>query len=141
MSLEKPVFPVTIFYDGACPVCSREMALYRRRVPAGRLNFVDIADPHFDPTVFDRSLEDFMAQMHVRDSEGRFYMAVEGFWAIWQAFPPLSIYRALGHLVSLPGVDLFASFGYQLFARVRRFLPARQQPCVGDHCHLPHPHH
>ena len=39
---------LTVFFDGACPICSREIAHYRRRDSEGRLRLVDIAAPSFD---------------------------------------------------------------------------------------------
>ena len=35
----------TVYYDGACPLCSGEMQLLMRRNTAGLLAFVDIAAP------------------------------------------------------------------------------------------------
>jgi predicted DCC family thiol-disulfide oxidoreductase YuxK len=39
---------LTLFYDGLCPLCSREIAHYRRRMPEGAADFIDITDPTFD---------------------------------------------------------------------------------------------
>ena len=32
----------TVYYDGACPICSREIAQYRKVQGAERLDFVDV---------------------------------------------------------------------------------------------------
>ncbi|MEC8852758.1 MAG: DCC1-like thiol-disulfide oxidoreductase family protein, partial [Pseudomonadota bacterium] len=43
MATPKPTAPLTIFYDGGCPLCAREIAFYRRRAGAGRLDWIDVA--------------------------------------------------------------------------------------------------
>jgi predicted DCC family thiol-disulfide oxidoreductase YuxK len=132
-----PAFPLTIFFDGACRVCAAEMAVYRSRETSGRLLFVDISAHDFVPGSHGISLEDFMAQLHVIDSTGAVYRGVEGFWAIWQAFPGSSWYGLLGRLIMLPGINGLAWLGYRLFARYRRFLPRRRHTCTGASCRLP----
>lgn len=129
-----PVFPLTVFYDGACSVCAAEMAHYRRKNHGGRLVFADISAPDFDPAPYGISLADFMAQMHAIDDAGRVYRGVEAFWAIWQAFPASSLYGLLGTLVMLPGVNPLARLGYRGFARIRRYLPKRNSPCDSGTC-------
>ena len=38
-----------LLYDGDCPLCMREVNMLRRRDTAGRIEFVDIASPEYDP--------------------------------------------------------------------------------------------
>ena len=130
-----PQFPLTIFYDGACRVCAAEMSLYRKRDRTSRLVFVDISDPGFGLERNGITLDDFMAQMHAIDHCGTIYRGIEGFWAIWQAFPGSTWYGLLGRLVMLPGVNMLARTGYGLFARYRRYLP-RRHTCTDGTCRL-----
>lgn len=122
----KPEFPLKVFYDGSCYVCSTGMAVYMNKDHGGRLEFIDISDPDFDAGVYGITLDDFMYQMHAIDRTGRLYRGVEGFWAIWQAFPASSRYGLLGRLVTLPGIDVIARIAYRIFARVRKYLPKKQ---------------
>jgi len=134
---EEVVFPLTVFYDGSCPVCAREMAHYRRKSRGGRLVFVDISAPGFEPQRYGRSLQEFMARMHAMDAEGRVYRGVDAFPVIWQTFPD-PFYRLLGSFIRLPGIHLLARLGYALFARFRPYLPRRAAACDSDHCHPGH---
>lgn len=34
-----------VYFDGACPVCSREIATYRRAQGAEALRFIDVSRP------------------------------------------------------------------------------------------------
>jgi predicted DCC family thiol-disulfide oxidoreductase YuxK len=48
-------YPMTLLFDGACPVCSLEMDNFKARNQDGLLVFVDTANPEFDPTQSPRS--------------------------------------------------------------------------------------
>lgn len=131
-----PCFPLTVFYDGACPVCAAEMSHYRKCDRSGRLVFVDISAAGFEQERHGISREEFMAQMHAIDQGGTVYRGVEGFWAIWQAFPGSTWYGLLGRVIVLPGVNGLARAGYGIFARFRRYLPRRRHGCTDGTCQL-----
>lgn len=38
-------YPLTVFYDGACTLCSREMGFMKRLDRKDRLRFEDFSDP------------------------------------------------------------------------------------------------
>lgn len=134
--MDKPVFPLKVFYDGACIVCSTEMGHYRKKDGGQRLLFVDISAPEFDPAAYGIPLSEFMAQMHAIDDEGRIFRAIDAFRAIWQAFPASTFYGFLGTVIALPGINALARLGYRLFARYRRYLPRRTSACTSDYCYL-----
>ncbi len=117
-------FPLQIFYDGSCRVCSREMQVYQRRESADRLQFIDISAPGFIATDHDRSLAEFTRELHVRDSAGQFYTGVAAFARIWSALPESPLYSLLGQAVSLPGVRQGADLGYATLARLRHLFPS-----------------
>jgi predicted DCC family thiol-disulfide oxidoreductase YuxK len=133
---DAPAYPLRIFFDGSCSVCAGEMEVYRRKEHAGRLVFVDISAPDFDPTPFGILLETFMYEMHAVDREGNIYRGVEAFRAIWQALPTSTWYGLLGALVTLPGVSLLARLAYWSFARLRKFLPKGHDACKDGTCGL-----
>jgi len=132
---QEAVFPLTVFYDGSCRVCAREMAHYRTKSHGGRLLFVDISDPHFDPQTYGRSLEVFMAQMHVIDAQGRLFLGVDAFPVIWDALPG-PLYRLLGRTLRCPGIHRLARLGYRAFARLRSYLPKKAAACDSGSCRL-----
>jgi len=133
----RPEFPLTVFYDGSCIVCSREIDHYRQQAHGGKLRFVDISAPDFEPARHGRSSREFMAQMHVRDARGRYFLGVDSFPAIWEALPGAG-YHWLAKWIRLPGIHLLATLGYKLFARLRVFLP-RRRDCGQGQCDLGHP--
>jgi len=124
--LKKPEFPLKVFYDGSCYVCSTEMFVYMRKNHEGRLEFVDISMPDFNPDQYGMSLSDFMFQMHAIDRTGRVYRGPDAFRAIWQAFPASAWYGFLGVLVTFPGIRILVRMAYLTFARIRKYLPKRK---------------
>ena len=126
-------YPLTVFYDGACGVCSREMTHYRS-IADQRLLFVDISAADFDAASYGKSAAEFQAMLHVRDGEGRYFTGVEAFRRLWESLPS-PFYPLLSGLVGLPGIHFAARTGYALFARFRHLLPASHAascPVSGD---------
>ena len=130
---------IEIFYDGSCRVCDREMAYYRERDSSGIFKFIDIAAPGFEAHLHGRQKGELMARLHVRDKDGNFHTGVDGFAVIWDALPGEHL-TWLATLVRLPGMHAVASLGYELFARVRPWLPKNRRECDGDNCRWGHPH-
>jgi predicted DCC family thiol-disulfide oxidoreductase YuxK len=132
----KPEFPLRVYYDGACILCSSEVERYGRMDRDGCLILVDISIPEFDPAPLGITLDEFMFQMHVIDRSGRVYRNIEAFWAIWQAFPASTLLGLLGKLITLPLVNPVARLCYRCFARIRRYLPKRTDVCSGGTCRI-----
>lgn len=130
-----PAYPVQVFYDGACPVCAREIRHYLRADRACNLIPVDISRPDFDPGRWGIPREAFMEEIHVIDRNGRVFRGIDGFRAIWLAFPGTRRYRLLAWLVSLTPINRIARLGYACFARLRHYLPSTTvDRCTGTSC-------
>ena len=118
-SMEKPAEEArsTVFFDGGCPMCRREIAHYQRLDEAGRIRWLDI---HREPDAVAEvgvSWETAMQRLHVRSGSGVLYTGVPAFVAIWRELPR---YRWLARLVSAtPGLILLLDFAYGRFARWR----------------------
>lgn len=105
-----------VYYDGACPVCSREIANYRRAEGAEALRFVDVsqADATMAPGL---TREAALARMHVRRPDGSMASGAAAFAALWSALPG---WAWLGRVAGLPIVAPVLELGYRGFLRVRR---------------------
>ncbi len=122
----------TVYFDGLCPLCSREIEHYRRRVPAGSMEFVDIADPTFDPVAHGVDPVRVNQHMHAK-VDGKLFVGVDAFRAIWAIIPG---FRWLRRLTGLPLVYPATKVLYSLFARVRPWLPKRKSPCANGRCRI-----
>lgn len=108
----------TVFYDGGCPICSREISQYRRAVGAERLAFVDAADCPPEALADGLTRDAALARLHVRLADGSMVSGVAAFAALWRQLPRLAwAGRIAGAPVVLPCLDL----GYQMFLKLRRF--------------------
>ena len=131
----KPHFPIQIFYDGSCIVCSTEIEHYMRQDHGGRLIAVNIATPDFKPEPFSIPLATFMYELHAIDQSGNIYRGVEAFWSIWQAFPASTIYGLMGTVINMPVLNSLARLLYKGFACIRPYLPKRHV-CDSGTCRI-----
>ncbi len=76
-SLSQPCLEV--FFDGACPVCTREVNAARRRDHQGKIRFVNIADPSFSPDEIGVNTATLNERIHARTREGQLITGVEVF--------------------------------------------------------------
>jgi predicted DCC family thiol-disulfide oxidoreductase YuxK len=118
-------YPLSIFYDGACSVCSTEISYYRS-IADQRVQFIDIAATDFDAEAYGKTNVEFQRQLHARDAEGHFFTGVDAFRKLWEALPS-PFYPLLSAFVGLPGVHLAARTGYSLFARSGHLLPSKHK--------------
>jgi ubiquinone biosynthesis monooxygenase Coq7 len=130
-ALESPQDPAeaagcaTVYYDGACPLCSREIAMYRRLDGADGLRWVDITSASSQELGGDLTREQALARFHVRDEHGRLVSGAAGFVAIWGRLPGLGW---LAWLAMRPPVSWLLEPAYRAFLRFRPFLTRSPVP-------------
>ncbi len=113
---------VTVWYDGACPLCCREIAVMQRLDRRGAIDFVDVSKGR--PESCPISQDELLARFHVRE-DGCILSGAAGFAAMWRAIPAL---KPFGYLAQLPLLDQLFEVLYRLFLRVR----PRLQRMVSD---------
>lgn len=122
-----------LYYDGLCRICSREVdALRRLDGGRGRLRFIDIAAPEFDPVAVGRSEASLMARIHGRDPDGEW---LEGMAVLRRAYAAVG----RGWLLAPTGWPLLRPLfdaGYRWFARNRYWLSGGRIR-EGDRCMPP----
>jgi predicted DCC family thiol-disulfide oxidoreductase YuxK len=106
---------VTVWFDGACPLCRREIALMRRLDRRGRIAFVDVASAEAVCPIDRREL---LARFHAEE-DGRILSGAAAFAAMWRAIPML---RPLGLLACRRAVLRLLEAAYLRFLRVRPVL-------------------
>jgi predicted DCC family thiol-disulfide oxidoreductase YuxK len=122
---------LTLYYDGLCPLCSREVAHYRRCAAGDpSVHFIDISDPAFDAAAHGLDTRRIHQVMHVREGE-QLLLGVDAFLAIWRRIPG---HRWLSRLAALPGMHTLLRGTYFLFAHIRPWLPRRRSACTTGVC-------
>jgi predicted DCC family thiol-disulfide oxidoreductase YuxK len=124
-------FDVEVFYDGACPLCMREIRMLRRRDRRARIRFTDIAAEAFDAPAVGLSWETLMNRIHGRLPDGTVIEGVEVFRRLYAAVG----FRSLVALTRLPGVSHLLDLCYRLFAKNRLRLTGR---CIDRAYELDH---
>jgi predicted DCC family thiol-disulfide oxidoreductase YuxK len=122
-------FDVEVFYDGACPLCLREINMLRRRDHRARIRFTDIAADGFDADAVGVTWDALMERIHGRLPDGTLIEGVEVFRRLYAAagFAPLvALSRA-------PGVAQLLNLAYHLFAKNRLRLTGR---CADERCQV-----
>jgi len=122
-------FDIEVFYDGACPLCMREIRMLQGRDRRERIRFVDIAADGFDAASVGLPWETLMDRIHGRLPDGALVEGVEVFRRLYSAvgFGPLVA------LTRLPGIRQLLDVAYRAFARNRLRLTGR---CVDGACDL-----
>ena len=107
---------LTVFYDGACPLCTREIAYYKRRNGADAIDWVDISRSQDEAVAPDLSRRQALARLHVRNADGELESGGAAFTRIWEALPG---FRLLGRMTSLKPVAWILERAYRLFLNFR----------------------
>ncbi|MFV8259539.1 thiol-disulfide oxidoreductase DCC family protein [Bdellovibrio bacteriovorus] len=123
---------ITVYYDGLCQLCSREIAHYRKLKGADRIAFIDITSSDFDAISEGLDPHKIHKSLHVRDSEGKIVTGVEAFIVIWSQLESL---KQIVPLASFAPVKKTLEAGYLLFAKVRPLLP-RKKCSDSPYCQL-----
>ena len=110
--------PLTVFYDGACPLCRREIGVYRGLPPDTPVCFVDVSDSAV-PLPPGTSREQLLARFHVRGRDAQLLSGAQAFIALWAELPG---WRWLAWAARLPGVAWVMERSYRFFLRWRPAL-------------------
>lgn len=115
---------LTVWYDGACPLCRREISGLRKLDRRGAIDFVDVSEGQ--PESCPVSHDELLARFHAQEN-GRVFSGAAAFAAMWRAIPLL---RPMGELARIPPVLWLLERLYRRFLRVRprlqRFLARKE---------------
>ena len=123
-------YPLTVFFDGACPICDREIALMRRLDKRRLLVFCDFSRSDYDSTSINISPTELGRIIHARWADGTVITGINVFRAMWEAVG----LGFLARLSRLSFVEPLVVRAYAWFARNRLRLTGRSHTCAGDAC-------
>ncbi len=115
---------LTLFYDGACPLCQAEILFLSRRNQADLLEFVDIHSDRFDPQKVGVSCEAALAAMYGQLANGTLIQGVAVFSEAYRrANLPL-----LAWIFSRKVLQPLLQVGYRFFAKNRHTISSLLGP-------------
>lgn len=122
---------VEVYFDGSCPMCRREIAVYQNITPDQPISWVDVSKPD-TPLPQGQSKEQLMARFHTRTAQGELLSGAAAFVHVWGQLPG---WRVLAWLAKVPGMLWLMEKAYNGFLPVR---PAMQRFVLKfDTSHLP----
>ena len=146
-------YPLTIFFDGSCPLCRREIALLTEFDDQQHLQVVDCSATDFAP-IEGHAREAMMTLIHARDAAGAWLIGAPVFAAAYSATGFASIARLWGSkrlqpmwrvvypwiarnrmwLSKLGAIDGMTWLLHRLHARAAKKALAQSQACKADRC-------
>ena len=104
---------LTVFYDGKCGLCSREISHYIKISPPTTFIWCDIANEPQHLKEINVSQSSALKRLHVIDQDGKIQIGIDAFIAIWKKLPR---WRLLALICSTPGVRSILHWLYNKFA-------------------------
>lgn len=109
----------TVFYDGACPMCRREIGMYKRRDGDGVIEWIDVSSCELARLPSDLRRSDAEARFHVLCGDGKIVSGAAAFAELWWHTKG---FRWLGRIARVPPVTKTLDVVYRGFLVVRPAL-------------------
>jgi predicted DCC family thiol-disulfide oxidoreductase YuxK len=113
------IYPLTIYFESACPLCNAEMTNLMLRNTDQLLDFADISAPGFDALPDGTTLQAMLEIIHARRADGVVIKGVEVFRLAYEAVGLNRVASAL----RLPVLGWAADRSYPWIARNRHRFP------------------
>lgn len=118
---------ITTYYDGGCPLCSKEIAHYRRMDRTQQVRWIDLTQAADELAAVGLDIATAMRRLHVRDAQGRLLSGVPAFVAIWRRLPR---YRTLARIIETLRLIGPLEWAYAHFADWRFRRRCRDGACA-----------
>jgi len=109
---------LTLFYDGACPLCQAEILFLSGRNQADLLGFVDINSKAYDPLKVGVSCEEALAAMYGQYADGTL---INGVTVFPEAYRRADL-PTLAWIFSRKSMQPILKMGYRFFAKNRHAI-------------------
>ena len=113
---------VTVYFDGSCPLCRREIGFYKNSAGADQIRWEDISRVLDGQVAGDLSCQEAMARFHVRATDGSLKSGAAAFVELWLS---LKNWYWLGWIFAHPPGIWFLEKCYVGFLRIRPAIQRR----------------
>ena len=107
---------ITVFYDGKCGLCAKEIDYYRKIAVDGVFAWQDITASADELKQAGIRLSEGLKLLHAKDADGKLHVGVDAFILIWKQ---LQWWRFLALFIALPLIRQIANMAYKVFANWR----------------------
>ena len=114
-------YPLSVYFDGQCPICRREIDLMKLLNRKERLQFIDFADPSYRAADHGLNQCELGRVIHARWSDGTVITGVEVFREMWNVVG----FGFLARVSRQPTINKLLVKAYAWFSRNRLRLSGR----------------
>lgn len=104
--------PLTVYFDGECPICKLEVAFYQRRDKFRLITWLDITQLTADQLPRGRNRSDLLGKFHATERDGQWHIGVDAFHAVWRRLP---LFSHFAWLFKTPIIRQGANLAYRGF--------------------------
>lgn len=119
-----------MLYDGKCPICSREVAMLRKRNAHGLIAFEDIAQSGFSPKKYGLTMAQVVDAMHAIRPDGSVVRGIDVFAEIYDAVGWTLLARPIRWRLTRP----LGKLVYRIFAAIRPKLSSFEPKYCNEVC-------
>ena len=106
----------TVFYDGSCPLCRREIKFYQGIEDANQIAWQNIATGNECNLPAGLTREAALKKFHIETAEGQVLVGAAAFAHLWLSMPR---FRALGWIAQRPPAAQILDLAYVVFLNFR----------------------
>ena len=103
-----------VFYDGNCPICNREINLYKKLSISKNTVWYNVHASKKALNKVNKSKEECLKLFHVYDDDNNLYIGVSAFILIWKK---TKYFKYLAYLINFKIFTIPLNFFYKLYAK------------------------
>ncbi|PQM63385.1 MAG: DUF393 domain-containing protein [Rhodobacteraceae bacterium] len=104
---------ISVYFDGKCSLCKREISYYKTIAPANKFLWKDIASDPSHLQEINVSQQAALRRLHVLDDEKKLIIGFDAFIVIWSQ---IKLWHLVALIGSLPIINLILKQSYNFFA-------------------------
>ncbi|MEG3618137.1 DUF393 domain-containing protein [Magnetovibrio sp. PR-2] len=110
---------LTVYYDGACPLCSREIAMYKFMRGGDAIHWKDLREMPPGEVLAGLDREEALKRFTVKAPDGQVHSGGDAFSMLWTTLPKL---RLFGCILRIWPITIMLEGGYRLALLIRPSL-------------------
>lgn len=121
---------IYVFYDANCIICDTEINYYRKKKLSELINWVNISDHDFNPSIYGIEKLEFKKRLYAKKDD-QLYDGIDTFLLIWET---LQIWSPIIKISQIKPIRKIMDISYYFFTIIRPYLPKRNK--CEDQCQI-----
>ena len=103
---------IEVYYDGSCPICSKEINMYKGCKGASKIDWVDVSLIEGNYISPELSKSQALKRLHVKRKDQSIVSGAQAFSALWLELP---LFRLLGKVSGIWPLSYILELLYRIF--------------------------